>query len=100
MKHLALVMLIVVAGCSKEKEGGGPGGRGRKALVFPVQVEPVQMREVEYSLNAVGSVEAFEKVQITARVAGAVDSVRFVEGQLVKANDLLVEIDARRYALM
>lgn len=101
MKHFALALLIL-AGCSKG-EGPSPGkggGGARKALVFPVQVEPVQVQEVEYSLNAVGSVEAFERVQITARVAGAVDSVRFVEGQLVKANDLLVEIDARRYALM
>ncbi|MBS1151747.1 MAG: putative efflux rane fusion protein [Myxococcaceae bacterium] len=107
MKPLALALCVwMVAGCAKEGGGGpGPGGKpgsvgARKALVFPVQTEPVQVREVEYTLNAVGSVEAFERVQITARVAGAVDSVRFVEGQRVKANELLVEIDSRRYTLM
>jgi multidrug efflux system membrane fusion protein len=102
MKRVALVVLLLAA-CSKDggaPGGGGKGGGQKKALVFPVETEKVQVRAVEYSLNAVGSVEAFERVQITARVAGAVDAVRFVEGQLVKANDLLVEIDARRYALM
>ncbi len=98
-----MVLLVLATGCSKEASvasaRGGAGGP-RKALVFPVQTEPVEVREVEYSLGAVGSVEAFERVQITARVAGAVDRVRFVEGQRVKAKDLLVEIDARRYALM
>jgi membrane fusion protein, multidrug efflux system len=99
-----VLAFLILAGCAKEPATvGGPRGGGggmKKALVFPVQTEPVQEREVEYSLNAVGSVEAFERVQITARVAGAVDSVKFVEGQRVKANDVLVEIDSRRYALM
>src|SRR5580704_8137455 len=46
---------------------------------------------------APGSIEAFQQVQITARVAGAVDKVAFVEGQIVKMGDVLVTIETDRY---
>jgi RND family efflux transporter MFP subunit len=59
----------------------------------------VKSRPVEYTVTAVGSVEAFEKVQVTARVAGVVEQVKFVEGESVEAGQALVEIELRRYQL-
>jgi multidrug efflux system membrane fusion protein len=47
----------------------------------------------------VGSVEAFEKVQVTARVAGVVDRVLFAEGNFAKVGQVLVEIEPERYRL-
>jgi RND family efflux transporter MFP subunit len=44
-------------------------------------------------------VDAFEHVQVTARVSGVVDQVSFVEGQDVKLAQVLARIDSRRYAL-
>ena len=55
------------------------------------------MRQVQYNVIAPGSIDAFQQVQITARVAGAVDKVAFVEGQTVKQGDLLVIIEVDRY---
>lgn len=78
-------------------KGGGPGGRG--AMQFPVEAAPVQARDVEYAIHAVGAVEAFERIQITARVAGALDRVRFREGEEVKKGTVLAEIEPSRYAL-
>lgn len=99
MRWLSLSVMLVLAGCPKGG-GGGPGGGGpKKAVVFPVEVQPVEVRQVELTVAAVGSVDAFETVQVTARVAGAVDKVRFAEGQLVKPGDSLVEIDPTRYSL-
>ncbi|MFH0899375.1 MAG: efflux RND transporter periplasmic adaptor subunit [Pseudomonadota bacterium] len=66
---------------------------------FPVEVAPIVARMVEYSVPAVGSVEAFERIQITARIPGAVETVRFEEGQAVKRGQVLVEIDPVRYRL-
>ncbi len=125
MRRLALVAvgaLAVGAGCGKDsgaqqppaaqggKAGpggggggaggggrGGPGGRG--PTQFPVEVAPVEVRDVEYVVNAVGSVEAFEVVQITARVAGVVERVGFTEGQEVKKGQVLAEIEPTRYSL-
>ncbi|WP_224241493.1 efflux RND transporter periplasmic adaptor subunit [Hyalangium gracile] len=79
--------------------GGGPGGGGRGPMQFPVEVAPVEIRDVEYAVSAVGSVEAFEQVQITARVAGVVERVGFIEGQTVKKGELLAEIEPTRYSL-
>ncbi len=78
---------------------GGNRGRGgpRGAAAFPVEVTPVEGRSVEYIVSAVGSVEAFEVVHVTARVAGAVERVAFREGDAARAGDVLVEIEPERY---
>lgn len=47
----------------------------------------------EYS----GRLEAVEFVDVRARVSGMINAVRFPEGALVKADDVLVEIDARPF---
>jgi len=68
-------------------------------MAFPVQVQPVSTRTVEYAISAVGSVEAFEIVQVTARVPGAVEKIDFREGDNVKKGQTLVEIEPERYRL-
>jgi RND family efflux transporter MFP subunit len=68
-------------------------------MKFPVEVEPVVARAVEYAINAVGSVEAFETVQVTARVQGVVERVRFTEGERVRPATVLAEIEPQRYRL-
>ena len=68
-------------------------------MQFPVETVRVQDRDAVYTLNAVGSVEAFEKVQVTARVAGVVEKVQFAEGSRVAAGQVLVEIEPQRYTL-
>jgi RND family efflux transporter MFP subunit len=66
-------------------------------MVFPVEVGPVAPRRVEYRVTAVGAVEAFENVQVTARVAGVLDRLHFKEGDEVKAGALLAEIEPQRF---
>jgi multidrug efflux system membrane fusion protein len=66
-------------------------------MQYPVQVARTELRQEQYNVIAPGSIEAFQQVQITARVAGAVDRVAFVEGQSVKKGDLLVVIEEDRY---
>ena len=98
---IAAAALVLSAGACKKETAGGPaagaGGRGR--VQFPVDVEQVAVRSLVYSVTAVGSVEAFEKVQVTARVSGAVDRVRFSEGEYAAAGQVLVEIETERYRL-
>ena len=45
-----------------------------------------------------GRLEAVERVDVRSRVAGAVQSVHFKEGTLVKKGDLLITIDPAPYA--
>jgi multidrug efflux system membrane fusion protein len=92
----------VLGGCGKGDGGaapatGGAAAGGAPAIVFPVEVAPVAVQQVEYRVAAVGSVEAFETVQVTARVAGVVDKVDFAEGITVATGQKLAEIEPDRY---
>ena len=101
-----IVGAFSLAGCSKgnggedggQRAGGAAGPTGRSPE-FPVEVERVQARAVEYTVTAVGSVEAFERVEVTARVPGAIERVHFSEGKLVEPGSVLVEIEPERYRL-
>ncbi|HEU4407584.1 MAG TPA: efflux RND transporter periplasmic adaptor subunit [Polyangiaceae bacterium] len=79
--------------------GGGRGGKGGRGIAYPVDVLAVEAKQVDYVINAPGTLEAFERIQVTSRVAGAVDKVSFAEGQEVKTGQVLVVIDAERYRL-
>lgn len=100
-----LAVLLLAAGCSKKaesaakREAGGAGARDRSQIEFPVEVQAVEARSVEYAVSAVGSVEAFERVEITSRVPGAIDWIHFAEGSIVGPGTLLVEIEPERYRL-
>jgi len=94
-----LLACLLPASCAKKEEETA-GGAGRRADIrFPVEVAPVAARRVEYSISAVGSVEAFETVAVTARVPGAVEKMHFAEGRVVEPGSLLVEIEPERYRL-
>lgn len=66
-------------------------------MAFPVEVAPVAQRAVEYSVSAVGSVDAYERIQVTARVAGVVEEVRFREGTAVRSGQVLAAIEPARF---
>jgi len=95
----AAAFVVVSAACKKEGAAAAAGAGGRGRVLFPVEVAPVQAQNMVYAVTAVGSVEAFEKVQVTARVSGAVDRVLFTEGEFAKAGQTLVEIETERYSL-
>jgi len=92
---------IVCGSCSTERSAADQkkSAANIMKIQFPVETIRVQSRAVTYSLNAVGSVEAFEKVQVTARVAGVIERVQFTEGGLAVAGQILVEIEPQRYTL-
>jgi len=93
---LTAMLAVAAAGCSKKDTSAAPRRGGIK---FPVEVAPVSMREADLVVHAVGSVEAFEIVQVTARVPGVVQGVHFREGETVKAGAQLIEIEPERYRL-
>ena len=93
---LTAMLAVAAAGCSKKNSSAAPR---RVGIKFPVEVAQVSTREADLVVHAVGSVEAFEIVQVTARVPGVVQSVRFREGEMVKAGAQLVEIEPERYRL-
>jgi membrane fusion protein, multidrug efflux system len=63
------------------------------APAIPVSVAAVEARDVTLWQEFSGRLEAVDRVEVRPRVAGAIQSVHFREGSLVKKGDLLVTID-------
>src|SRR3954464_4065445 len=64
----------------------------------PVSVATVEAVDIATWDEFSGRLEAVERVDVRSRVAGAVQSIHFTEGALVKQGDLLVTIDPAPYA--
>jgi multidrug efflux system membrane fusion protein len=96
--------LIAAPACKKSAAPSGPAAKGntpgaKSRIEFPVEAAPVTTRSLIYTVNAVGSIDAFEKVQVTCRVSGVVDRVLFAEGNLAAVDQVLVEIEPERFKL-
>ena len=99
MKRIILLGLCVAA-CSRGDASDTPKTSGKRGHGGnPVEVAPLESKQMQYTVEATGSIDAFQSVQITARVAGAVDKVAFKEGQDVKVGDVLATIESDRYAI-
>lgn len=95
---LAVVLLLWWLWPAKpaEKDGrGGPWGRDNGPV--PVRVTEVSQGDFNIELKALGTVTALNTVSVRSRVNGELVKVLFEEGQLVKAGDLLAQIDPRAY---
>ena len=75
-------------------------GRPRRAahpLAIPVITAEVRRTDVPILLTGLGTVQALNSVLIKSRVDGQIKKINFVEGQDVRAGDVLVEIDPEPY---
>lgn len=66
-------------------------------MVVPVAVAPAERRDMPVYLTGLGSVTAFNTVNVKSRVDGQLVQVAFREGQEVKKGDLLAVIDPRPF---
>jgi membrane fusion protein, multidrug efflux system len=76
---------------------GRPGGRGVQGSSTPVVAVPARGGSLDVYLGGLGTVTPLETVTVRTRVDGQLMSVHFTEGQLVKAGDLLAQIDPRPF---
>src|SRR5690606_36359731 len=74
-----------------------PGARGPWSGPVPVRLTEVGSGDFHVELKALGTVTALNTVNVRSRVDGELVKVLFEEGQLVKAGDLLAQIDPRPY---
>ncbi len=85
-----------VAGHTGRSGGMRPGFGGASGPV-PVRVAPATRGDFPLYYKALGTVTALNTINVRSRVAGELIKVAFEEGQMVKAGDLLAEIDPRPY---
>ena len=91
-----LGLAVLVAVPSSETRSNTPA-QAQPAAV-PVSVALVEQRDVALWDEFSGRLEAVERVEVRSRVAGAIKSVHFREGALVKDGDQLITIDPEPYA--
>jgi multidrug efflux system membrane fusion protein len=84
-----LAGFAVLAGCARS--GERRGGR------VPVAVAAVESRTVPYELEATGTVEPIASADILAQVGGMVTRVAFREGDDVRADQVLVQLEPRAF---
>ncbi len=77
------------AGASRA--GGGFGGMGNRTQ--PVSVAAVRKQDIRIVISAIGNVTALNTAAIHSRVDGLLTKVTFLEGQQVKAGQVLAQID-------
>ncbi|MFP6847225.1 MAG: MdtA/MuxA family multidrug efflux RND transporter periplasmic adaptor subunit [Pseudomonas sp.] len=75
---------------------GGPFG---DMGAVPVRVASVSQGDFPVELKALGTVTAYNTVNVRGRVDGELVKLLFKDGQLVKAGDLLAVIDPRSYEI-
>ncbi|NWC88567.1 MdtA/MuxA family multidrug efflux RND transporter periplasmic adaptor subunit [Pseudomonas reactans] len=111
-----LLVLLVIAGLCwkfwpashKDAAAQAPAGRAGKSGMMrpgfggsagpvPVRVAPAVLGEFPVYYKALGTVTALNTINVRSRVGGELVKIAFEEGQMVKAGDLLAEIDPRSY---
>lgn len=70
------------------------GGANR---VQPVTVAAVQARDIRIVISAIGNMAALNTAIVRAKVDGELKAIKFKEGQLVRAGQVLAELDTRTY---
>ena len=96
---LSAGLALVLASCANApvapQSKGGQQNRGPQAV--PVAIAKAERRDLPVYLSGLGSVEAFNTVQVKTRLDGQLVQVAFREGQNVKKGELLAVIDPRPY---
>ncbi|WP_458130485.1 MdtA/MuxA family multidrug efflux RND transporter periplasmic adaptor subunit [Pseudomonas sp. R3-41] len=79
------------------RSGSMRPGFGGATGPIPVRVAPVATGDFPLYFKALGTVTALNTINVRSRVGGELVKIAFEEGQMVKAGDLLAEIDPRPY---
>lgn len=95
---LLVVMAVGGAMVWRHLDTGPAQEQGREAPVSSVSIIEPQRDTVRDEVSAVGSLKAFDAVELTAELSGRVVESNLSAGQRVEKGDLLVRLDDREAA--
>src|SRR5687768_14906728 len=98
---LLLGCVLALGACKKggEGEAEAKNGEAKGPEAIPVEVVPAARRAIAASYTGTAPLEARGEAQVVAKTSGVALSVLAEEGQIVRAGQTLVRLDAARAAL-
>ncbi len=113
MKRLIMVLVFAVisaavaggywywqssgSGAGSSEKGKGKGAKGGRGGPLTVKAARAVTKPMPVLIEAVGTVEPEQSVQVRAQVSGVLQNISFKEGDKVKAGQLLFQIDPRTF---
>ena len=96
---IVLLGLVVWRARSNEPDAARAAatGRGGAGRAVPVVADSVRVRDFAVHLTALGTVTPLRTVTVRSRVDGQLLAVHFVEGQVVRAGELLAVVDPQPF---
>jgi len=103
---LAAALLLAGGYAAWRHENGAPrteqadnASKSRGPANSPVPVKTAQVEKADFPvyLIGLGNVQGFNTVVVRTRVDGQINKIAFAEGQFVKQDDILAEIDPRPF---
>jgi len=89
---LGILSLIFLVACDDAADNGASGNRG--GGVTKVVTARIELQPLVDEIQALGTANANESVEIRSRIPSLVERVAFIEGQVVEAGALLIELES------
>ncbi|MDR3182225.1 MAG: efflux RND transporter periplasmic adaptor subunit [Planctomycetaceae bacterium] len=99
---LTLFVLLPLTGCSSKKESGANAAGGNVPAAAPkteVITDKVSQEDVQLYIYADGRTNAYNFVDIRARVSGYLEKKHFESGDLVREGDKIALIEQAQYSI-
>ncbi len=95
-----LFAALATAGCWENSASGGESGKAKAAARTPtVSVAPVEARTLARTVEATGSLLAWEEVVLNTAQPGTITRLRVDLGDRVRAGEIVAEQDPREFQL-
>ena len=91
---VSMAALLSIGGCSS---GNAKADANSSATAVPVRLAAAAAGDSPLEIAAIGNVEAIASVDVKSRITAPVTRVWFAEGQEVKKDDRLFDLDAETY---
>lgn len=99
-KLIAIIALLAVAVWfffAHHSDDKNSAGRGAKGVAVPISVAVVKIADIPVYLSGLGNITPKSNVTVHTRIDGQLMKVLFNEGQIVKKDGVLAQIDDRSY---